>query len=205
VLRIGQRSDPLSRRLSVTIPQQYNHLTQTRYGTLIYNRFDTFAGRSIELYGEYAEREIGVLDQTVSAGMVVLDVGAQIGTHTLFLARKVGPAGRVLAFEPRRLIFQTLCGNMAINSLNNVHCWNAAVGAQSGEIVVPAYDHQINSDMRTIRLGSSIDGERVPVLTIDSMQLARCDFLDRSSRAGRGRSQRSRDHRKTFAGPLYRV
>jgi FkbM family methyltransferase len=117
----------------VTIPQQYNHLTQTRYGTLIYNRFDTFVGRSIELYGEFAEREIGVLDQTVSAGMVVLDIGAQIGAQTLFLARKVGPAGRVLAFEPRRLIFQTLCGNMAINSVSNVHCWNAAVGAQAGE------------------------------------------------------------------------
>ena len=54
----------------MTVPQQYNHLTQTRYGALMFNRFDAVVGRSIELYGEYAEREISVLDQTVSAGMV---------------------------------------------------------------------------------------------------------------------------------------
>jgi len=167
----------------VSIPQQYNHLTQTRYGALIYNRFDTHVGRSIELYGEFAEREICVFDQTVSAGMVVLDIGAQIGSQTLFLARKVGPAGRVLAFEPRRLMFQTLCGNMAINSLSNVHCWNAAVGARAGEIVVPPYDHQVPADMRTIRLGGDGEGERVPLVTIDDMQLARCDFI-RISHAG---------------------
>ncbi|MGE3313686.1 MAG: FkbM family methyltransferase [Planctomycetaceae bacterium] len=159
------------------VPQQYNHLTQTRYGALIYNRFDTVLGRSIELYGEYAEREISVLDQAVSAGMFVLDVGSYIGLHSLFLARKVGPAGRVLSFEPRRLMFQALCGNMAINSLSNVHCWNAAVGAHMGEITVAQHDHQSASDMRAATLANSGEGERVPLLSIDSLQLPRCDFI----------------------------
>jgi FkbM family methyltransferase len=161
----------------VPVPQQYNNLTQTRYGALIYNRFDAVLGRSIELYGEYAEREITVLDQAVAAGMFVLDVGAYLGLHSLFLARKVGPAGRVLSFEPRRLMFQTLCGNMAINSLTNVHCWNAAVGAHMGEITVAPQDHQSISDLRTPKLSASGDGERVPLLTIDSLQLPRCDFI----------------------------
>ena len=161
----------------MSVPQQFNFLAQTRYGALIYNRFDTHGGRSIELYGEYAEREIGVLNQTVSAGMVALDIGAQIGAQTLFLARKVGPAGRILAFEPRRLMFQTLCGNMAINSITNVHCWNAAVGDQPGEAVVPPFDHQSPADMRTIRLATGVEGERVPLVTIDSLNLPRCDFI----------------------------
>ncbi len=161
----------------MSVPQQYNHLAQTRYGTLIYNRFDTYIGRSIEYYGEYAEREVCVFDQTVSAGMVVLDIGAQIGAQTLFFARKVGPAGRVLAFEPRRLMFQTLCGNVAINSITNVHCWNAAVGAHDGEFPVPVYDHQSNTDMRAIRMGAGETGDRVPLVCIDSMRLNRCDFI----------------------------
>jgi FkbM family methyltransferase len=165
------------RRSTVPVPQQYNHLTQTRYGALVYNRFDTVLGRSIEMYGEYAEREISVLDQAVSAGMFVLDVGSYIGLHSLFLARKVGPAGRVLSFESRRLMFQTLCGNMAINSLSNVHCWNAAVGAHMGEITVAPQDHQTVSDMRVASLSAGGDGERVPLLTIDSLQLTRCDFI----------------------------
>lgn len=161
----------------MTVPQQYNHLTQTRYGALMFNRFDAIVGRSIELYGEFAEREISVLDQTVSAGMVALDIGAGIGLHSLFLARKVGPAGRILSFEPRRLMFQTLCGNMAINSISNVHCWNAAVGGYMGEITVEPQDHQRVADMRTATLTTSGEGERVPLLSIDSLQLNRCDFI----------------------------
>lgn len=167
----------------MSVPQQYNHLTQTRYGALIYNRFDTVLGRSIEMYGEYAEREIGVLDQAVSAGSIALDIGAGIGLHSLFLARKVGPGGRVLSFEPRRLAYQTLCGNMAINSLSNVHCWNAAVGGHMGEIAVAPQDHQSHIDMRSVKLTAGGDGERIPLLTIDSLQLNRCDFI-RIAQAG---------------------
>ncbi|TFG83046.1 MAG: FkbM family methyltransferase, partial [Chromatiales bacterium] len=55
------------------------------------------------------------------------DIGANIGTHTLALARLVGQQGLVFAFEPQRIVFQTLCANMALNSLDNVHCINSAV------------------------------------------------------------------------------
>lgn len=81
-----------------------NRLVRARHGFMLYSRFDTVVGRSIEYYGEYFESE------------VVIDVGANIGAHTLALARIVGPTGRVLAFEPVRTIHQVLCANMALNS-----------------------------------------------------------------------------------------
>ena len=34
--------------------------------------------------------------------MTVLDVGANIGIYTEFLAKLVGPSGRVVAFEPEQ-------------------------------------------------------------------------------------------------------
>lgn len=40
------------------------------------------------------------LDRLVRPGMTVADVGANIGKHTLALADRVGPDGRVHAFEP---------------------------------------------------------------------------------------------------------
>ena len=159
------------------IPERYNFVTQTRYGTLIYNKNDVRVGRSIELYGEYCERAIVVFDQMLSPGQIVIDIGANIGWQTLFFARKVGPEGNVLAFEPQRLVFQTLCGNMAINSITNVHCWNAAVGAQQGQIVVPRLDHERTSDLSAVELGSSETGDRVPVIVLDDMNLPRCDVL----------------------------
>lgn len=62
------------------------------------------------------------------------DIGANIGTHTLALARLVGQQGLVFAFEPQRIVFQTLCANMALNSLDNVHCINSAVDETSGTL-----------------------------------------------------------------------
>jgi FkbM family methyltransferase len=161
----------------VRIPERYNNVTQTRYGTLIYNKNDVRVGRSIELYGEYCERAIVVFDQMLSAGQLVLDIGANIGAQTLFFAKKVGPEGSVLAFEPQRLVFQTLCGNMAINSIPNVHCWNTAVGARQGQIVVPRVDHERTIDLSSIEMGTSQTGERVPVVAIDDMNLPRCDVI----------------------------
>lgn len=48
-------------------------------------------------------------------GGVVVDVGANIGAHTLPLARAVGPSGRVLAYEPTAFAYQKLLANMALN------------------------------------------------------------------------------------------
>jgi hypothetical protein len=122
--------------------EQFNRITKTRYGMMIYNKNDAYIGRSIEKYGEYSELETVIFDQFVQPGQLVVEVGANIGAHTLFLSRKVGTEGLVLAFEPQRIVYQTLCGNLALNSITNVFCWNTAVGAENGEIVVPALDYK---------------------------------------------------------------
>lgn len=112
----------------------HQRLVRARHGYVLYNVNDTVIGRSVEVYGEYFESEVSVFRHFVTAGDVALDIGANIGTHTLALARLVGPQGLVFAFEPQRIVFQTLCANMALNSLDNVHCINAVVGESSGTL-----------------------------------------------------------------------
>lgn len=52
---------------------------------------------------------------------VFLDVGANIGLHTLALARHLEPGGgTVLAFEPHPVNYQALLDNIDRNALNNV-------------------------------------------------------------------------------------
>lgn len=159
--------------------QSFNTLGQLRYGPMIYNRHDTLIGRSIELYGEFALVETSVLAQLISPGQLVIDANAHSGLQTLFLARKVGPEGRVLAFEAQRLLFQTLCGNLALSSIANTHCWNAALGALEGEIRIPLFDPLQPHDSRTLLRRAEKDepSEIIPVVTIDSFQLPRCDVI----------------------------
>ncbi|MCH8829501.1 MAG: FkbM family methyltransferase [Planctomycetes bacterium] len=155
----------------------FNTVARVRYGQIIYNANDQYIGRSLELYGEFSGLETSVFDQILSAGQVVVEAGANIGVHSLFFARKVGETGRVLAFEPQRMAFQTLCGNMALNSITNAFCWNMALGATSGEMTVPCLDPRQPTNFGGIALGTDPDDEIVTVTTIDALNLPQCDLI----------------------------
>lgn len=83
-----------------------------RYGKISFFSSDLVIGRSLRTYGEWAENEIRFLLRSVHPGDTVLDVGANIGTHTLAFARAVGVSGKVWAFEPRPEIFRVLDANI---------------------------------------------------------------------------------------------
>lgn len=53
--------------------------------------------------------------RVIAAGSVVVDIGANMGAHSLPLARAVGAGGKVLAVEPTREAFGRLTRNLALN------------------------------------------------------------------------------------------
>ena len=53
-------------------------------------------------------------------GFTVLDIGANIGSHTLRLARIAGESGKVYAFEPTDYAYQKLIHNISLNPFKNI-------------------------------------------------------------------------------------
>jgi FkbM family methyltransferase len=158
-----------------------NLLKKCKYGMMIFNNSDIWVGRSLEKYGEFSESEVQLFRDAIKPGSIVLDIGANIGCHTLALCSIVGPIGCVLAYEPERHNFNTLAGNIALNNLHNVYLFHKAVGSSSGVIAVPELDLE-----RTVNWGSLslIDddyshGPSYPVFltTIDQQNLCRVDFI----------------------------
>jgi len=82
-----------------------NRLKSCRHGDMIFNVHDQHIGRSLDLYGEWAESELELLALFIKPGDVVVDVGANIGTHAVFFAQRAGATGLVYAFEPQRIIY----------------------------------------------------------------------------------------------------
>lgn len=138
---------------------------------MAYLTSDEHIGRCLDLYGEWAEAEIMLLCALVKPGDTALDVGANIGTHTLPLAKKVGAKGSVLAFEPQRFLHQLLGANLALNGISWSQAFHAAVGAQPGFIVVPNIDYCAQGSFGGLSLGAWEQGESVKLLTIDSLSL----------------------------------
>lgn len=61
-------------------------------------------------------------------GMTVLDVGANVGAHTLVLGKIVGPTGRVIAFEPTDYAFRKLLRNLSLNDMPWISPVKVALG-----------------------------------------------------------------------------
>jgi FkbM family methyltransferase len=155
----------------------FNELIRGRHGMMLANKNDVYIGRSLREYGEFSEGEVDLFRQIVRPGSVVVESGSNVGAHTIPLARLVGNKGIVFAFEPQRVVFQTLCANVALNSLSNVECRHAALGDKSGTIAVPALDYSRENNFGGLGLGGYKHGEPVLVVTIDSLELPRCDFI----------------------------
>lgn len=156
---------------------EFNMLTDSRHGRMIYNKNDVYIGKCFELYGEFSYGECQIFDAIVQPGMTIVEVGANIGSHTVSIAQKTGPQGTVHAFEPQRIVFQTLCANLAINQLTNVITHYAAAGDQPGTLVVPELDPKSTQNFGGLGLGNHHSGQAVPVVTIDSLNLSSCEFI----------------------------
>jgi FkbM family methyltransferase len=88
------------------------------------------------LMGEQFIDDLGVLERVIASRMTVIDVGANIGYVTYWLARQVGRSGCVLALEPDNENFCELASNVQENRLNWVETLQIAAGPYDGEATI---------------------------------------------------------------------
>ncbi len=148
-----------------------------RYGPMAFIRHDSYIGRSLDLYGEFSAGEAEFFSQVIRPNQWVLDVGANIGAHTVLFAQKVGPNGGVVAFEPQRVIHELLSTNLMLNGLLNVSPRHAAAGSKEGTLRVPAVNYGVEGNYGCLGLGKYTEGEPVPIEVIDHLGLPACHFI----------------------------
>ncbi len=155
----------------------FNRVKACRHGTLLYNINDRYIGRALHEYAEFSQGEVDLFQRLLRPGQTVVDAGANIGAHTVYFCRAVGPQGRVHAFEPQRVIFQALCANLALNSLQNGFAHHAALGEAEGRITVDTPDYARENNFGGMALGEWSEGEEVALTTVDHLELAACHFI----------------------------
>lgn len=70
---------------------------------------------AIFVFGAFEKDTRRALKKLATSGQTEIDVGANIGAHTLELARSIGPTGSVIALEPTDEVFERLARNIALN------------------------------------------------------------------------------------------
>ena len=161
---------------SITLPSPHLRLKHCRHGVMLYSARDRYVGGSLDRYGEFSELEAQLFTGLVKPGMLVVEVGANIGAHTVHLAKLVGENGGVVAFEAQRVIFQMLCANLALNGIENTDAKCMAVGAAPGEIMVPRLNYRGDNNFGGVALGGD-DGDAVEMIAIDNLLLPACHLM----------------------------
>lgn len=125
-------------------------------------------GKALIKDQDYEPHFFQVISKIVKPGDVVIDCGANLGYHTVTLGKLVGNFGKVISFEPQRLIYQQMCGNVFLNELRNVVALNNAVGDSEKEIQMERIDYSgVDINIGCTKLGDG--GDRARMLTLDGV------------------------------------
>lgn len=152
-----------------------NLLAECRRGRMVFNQFDEYVGKSLRFYGEFSEGEAQLFEKLIKPGDLVIEVGANIGAHTVALSQFVGD-GVVFAFEPLRPNFNLLCANLALNSCSNVVADRIAITAKTGQhLALPLVNVKAPGNFGGITLLADYSNqphEIIMGIALDSLALA---------------------------------
>ena len=82
--------------------------------------------------GMFEPETVRAFAALLAPGMTVMDIGANVGQFTLVAARRVGPSGRLHAFEPTPELAAHILRNLELNGLENVAVNAVAVSDVAG-------------------------------------------------------------------------
>jgi len=155
---------------SVLAPSAPYRLVAARHGLMLVNENDLYMGQAYLTYGECCEIEIQFLLSLVKVPGLLIEVGANMGVHTVPMARALRKR-RLLALEPQRIVFQQLCANLAWNGLRNVTALPYAAGAKTGavEIEMPDYMRSGNFGAASLAPAPGAARENVQCVRLDDL------------------------------------
>jgi FkbM family methyltransferase len=114
-------------------------------------------------------------------GTTIIDAGANFGFHTLEFAELVGDEGKVVSFEPQRLVYYQLCGNILLNGHDNVYAHNVALSDKENILKMENLQYHstepINIGNAHLDACTDLGYNLVRVATLDSFELNNVSVL----------------------------
>jgi FkbM family methyltransferase len=127
------------------------------------------------------------IEDIVSPGDTVLDIGANVGQYAALLARLVGPKGRVISFEPEPRTFAMLESIVGKIGLSNVETMQLALADFDGTAhIVRVFDEKGLQEIGHTHLASASASEpasvealvaRLDTLCSESLRVETCSFV----------------------------
>ncbi len=106
--------------------------------------------------------ELATLKSSLREGFVFLDIGANIGGYSLFVAANAGPSARIVAIEPQPDIYERLVFNLRLNPFSSVKALACAVADKEGDVTLFVDEqNRGESSLKIISNASAASGIKV--------------------------------------------
>lgn len=96
----------------------------------------------IYLHGAFEKPYLELIKNNLNTGGVFVDIGANIGQHSLFASKIVGDTGRVVLFEPLKELCSQIEKSIIKNKIKNIFINNFGCGDK--EVILPIYSSRKN-------------------------------------------------------------
>lgn len=106
-----------------------------------------------------------IMHALIRPGSVAIDIGAHIGAHTIFMSRKVGDLGAIIAFEPNKKLYMEHLYNLQINGCRNVLSLCKGLGDSQQRVSLRGIEIE---QMEPVLEG---DQQFIDLITLDSLKL----------------------------------
>jgi FkbM family methyltransferase len=151
-------------------------------GVMLVNPNDQYISRSILYTGEWGPHIREIIKKIVKPGMYTMDIGANIGTHTILMSKCSGESGKVYAFEPCKLNHDVLVHNCILNKCGNTVVYKYGCGDDSKVMYIEKRwsESKKEDNYGCIFLQSAQsdkNDEAINVMKIDDMKLEKLDFV----------------------------
>lgn len=100
------------------------------------NSKNGYVDETVFLNGVYEPFFLFLIKKHLKKGSVFIDIGANIGQHSLFASRVVGNTGKVISFEPVKRLYNQFKKSIEINNLSNIEAFNFGCGDKEEELEI---------------------------------------------------------------------
>ena len=164
-----------------------DEVTVTRRGIRYHLDLSEGIDLAIYLQGQFEPDTALACSRYIKPGETVLDIGANIGAHTLSLAKLLGETGRVLAFEPTNYAFAKLTRNLALNPdlARRIETFQCFLGpsheAELPKAIYASWPLKGGAQLHAEHLGQPMTTEGAQVRSLDTLLsecgISRVDFV----------------------------
>ena len=165
----------LIKPLGITISQP--QIVKLDNGLLFELHINDWIQEQLFYLGYYERAEENFLKLYLPYEGTFIDIGANIGVHSLTAAQLVGERGKVISFEPFSINYDRLIRNISLNNCNNIQTEKKALSSKTGVLEISYDSNSSNLGSVSIFSESNAGTESIKSIKLD-------DYLSKQNLTG---------------------